>query len=41
MADQIGKEDEPADHANLPDADAAKEFSDSGELERDHAGPDS
>jgi hypothetical protein len=28
MADQIGKEDEPADHANLPDTDAAQEFSD-------------
>ena len=30
MADQIGEEDQPADHADLPDADASQEFSDLG-----------
>src|SRR6202012_1844361 len=32
MAGQVGKQDQPANHANLPDADAAKERSDFSEV---------
>jgi hypothetical protein len=39
MADQIGQQDQPADHANLPDADATQEFSDLGQGWFAHAGP--